>query len=179
MSIRQLWVPSLGCFLAGLVVWAFVAHRAYGQSPAGGPRESKPTSAPAAVKTPELRIKVPTPQTVTLTGRVVDIHGFMTGSYPSEDRAKCTADCIKAGVPAGLETAGGLILLGTGPKGAADRLVPLAYQVADVKGKLYLKQGARYLEITSISKSTKSPEEQGPAAKGSTGDAARRTSVPK
>jgi hypothetical protein len=42
--------------------------------------------------------KTPKAKEVTLTGRVVDFHCFMTGQMPSADAAKCTADCIRAGV---------------------------------------------------------------------------------
>ena len=38
---------------------------------------------------------------VTLTGRVVDLHCWMTGKMSDADQVKCTQTCIHAGVPAG------------------------------------------------------------------------------
>lgn len=87
---------------------------------------------------------------VTLTGRVVDFHCFMTGQMPSADTAKCTADCIRAGVPIGLETSRGLIVLGMGIKGPAKTLLPFALQSVEVRGKLFENGGVRYLDILSI-----------------------------
>lgn len=87
---------------------------------------------------------------VTLTGRVVDLHGFATGQYRTANRAECTAACIRDGVPAGLETRSGVVVLGQGMSGPSKALLPLAYQEVEVTGKLYRKGGLRYLDITSI-----------------------------
>jgi hypothetical protein len=89
------------------------------------------------------------PQEVTLTGRVVDLHCFMTGQYPTEDKAKCTADALKQGAPAGLATKDGIIILGQGTKGPARTLVPLAFQEAEVSGNLYTNGELKYLDIAS------------------------------
>jgi hypothetical protein len=91
---------------------------------------------------------------VTMTGRVVDLHCFMTGEYPSTDHAVCAADCIRSGVPAGLETDTELIVLGQGMTGPAKTLVPLAHQQVEVRGKLFEKNNVKYLDITSIQKAT-------------------------
>ena len=105
------------------------------------------TPRPAATPTTQAA-----PREVTITGKVVDLQGFMTGQFPSADHAKCTADCIKNGVPAGLETSGGLIVLGQGANGPSKALLPLAFQQVEVKGKLYEKGGTKYLDIASVRK---------------------------
>lgn len=98
------------------------------------------------------------PRDVKVTGRVVDLHSYMTGKFLSSDKAKCTRDCILAGVPAVLETEDGLVLIGEGPKGAARTLAPLAFQNAEFKGKLYEKHGLRYIDITWASPAKTEPE---------------------
>jgi hypothetical protein len=89
---------------------------------------------------------------VTMTGRVVDLQCFMTGEFPSADVTKCTTDCIRAGVPAGLNTSKGLIILGQGTAGPAKILLPFANQDVQVRGKLYEKDGSKYLDISSVQK---------------------------
>src|ERR1051325_7244141 len=44
------------------------------------------------------------PKITTIEGRIVDIACFMSGQYTGNDRTKCTADCIRNGIPACLET---------------------------------------------------------------------------
>ena len=90
------------------------------------------------------------PREVTMTGRVVSVHSFMTGQYTSPDQAKSTADNIRAGVPAALETPTGLILLGQGTTGVGRTLIPLAFQEVEVHGKLYEKGGVKYIDIASV-----------------------------
>lgn len=149
-------VGLIGCF-----AWAVFDPSASAQMPpATAPSQTRPAEPvkraeppkPAKDKEAGPKVRVPVAQNVSLTGRLVDLHSFMTDSYPNQDRAKTTAELIKAGVPAGLDTPAGLIVLGMGTKSPADRLAPLAYQDVEVKGKLWLWRGARYLEITSISK---------------------------
>jgi len=89
---------------------------------------------------------------VTMTGRVVDLNSFMTGEYASEDHAMCTADCIRNGVPAGLETNTDLIILGKGMTGPDKVVLPLAFEQVEVRGKLFEKSGVKYLDIISITK---------------------------
>lgn len=84
---------------------------------------------------------------VTMTGKVFDLHCWATGNYPSADRAKCTADCIRAGVPAVLETTTGPVLLGQGARNASALLAPLAFQNAEIRGKLFEKDGVKYIDV--------------------------------
>jgi hypothetical protein len=93
-----------------------------------------------------------------MTGRVVDLHCYMTGQYESTDHAKCTAECIRNGVPAGLETEKELFLLGQGTKSAAKTLEPLAFQQAEIRGKVYEKNGVKYLDVISAKKKAPEPE---------------------
>ncbi len=98
------------------------------------------------------------PRDVTLTGKVVDLHSFMTEKYESSDKAKCVRDCIRAGVPAALETQEGLVLIGEGNKGAARTIMSLALETAELKGKLYEKHGVRYIDMTSAKAAKPEPE---------------------
>jgi hypothetical protein len=104
------------------------------------------------------RDKNPPPRDVTLTGKIVDLQSFMTGKFASSDKAKCTRDSIRGGVPAALETKDGLVVIGEGTKGAARTIAPLAFQDAELKGKLYEKHGVRYIDITSAKAAKPEPE---------------------
>lgn len=144
MACARTFAVCAGLVVAGFGGWAILDLAASAQTPsASGSAEAKPP-APA--------VRMPEPRNVTLTGRLVDLHSLMTDKYPDTDPAKTTADRLKAGVPAGLDTPAGLIVLGTGAKYSSDKLIPLAYQEVEVKGKLYYLRGARYLEFTNISK---------------------------
>jgi len=100
------------------------------------------------------------PREVTLTGRVVSVHAFMTGEYSSPDQAKSTGDNIRAGVPAALETSAGLILLGQGTTGVGKTLIPLAFQEVEVHGKQYEKGGVKYIDIASVEAVVADEEEE-------------------
>jgi hypothetical protein len=89
------------------------------------------------------------PRDVTLTGKVVDLQCFMTGKYASSDQEKCTRDCIRAGVPAALQTEEGLIVIGHGEKGPQKIIAPFAYQEVELKGKLFQRHGLQYIDVTS------------------------------
>lgn len=96
-------------------------------------------------------------QNVTIAGRVVDLHCFITGNYASADHAKCTADCIRQGVTAALETDHGLVILGQGMNSPAKAVMPFAFQEVEATGKLYTKDNVKYLDLSSI----RAYEEQG------------------
>lgn len=89
------------------------------------------------------------PEEVTLVGLVVDLQTYMTEKCANDDFQKCTRDNIRGGVPAALETEDGLIVVGMGDKGPARLLVPLAYQNAEVTGKLYDREGFLYLDMSA------------------------------
>jgi hypothetical protein len=103
----------------------------------------------SALQAGDERTNPPAPREVTLIGKVVDLHCCMTGKFPSTDHAKCTRQCIMAGVPAALQTEDGLIVLGQGPKGAARTVADLAFKTVEVRGRLYEQHGLRYLDLTT------------------------------
>ena len=94
--------------------------------------------------------KVEEGKEVTMTGKVVDLANYTTGTSCS-DHAKC-AECIKSGVPCALETSKGIILLGKGHKGCGEILAEHASMEVREKGKLYEKGGIKYLDIESVDK---------------------------
>ena len=102
----------------------------------------------------------PKPEDVTLVGLVVDLQTYMTEKCPNDDFAKCTRDNIRGGVPAAIETEDGLIMIGMGDKGPARLLVPLAYQNAEVTGKLYDREGVLYLDMTAAKVYKEEAEEE-------------------
>lgn len=114
----------------------------------------------SALQAGDERANTPAPREVTLIGKVVDLHCCMTGKFPSTDHVKCTRECIRAGVPAALETEDGLIVLGHGPKGAARTVAGLALKTVEARGKLYERHGLRYLDLTTA-KALKTAERPG------------------
>jgi len=133
-------------FLAALAAWCVVPSRVDAQ--ANPTAKTKPAAKPLPGRLSMAGERPP--REVTMTGRVVSVHAFMTGQYASPDQAKSTADNIRAGVPAALETPTGLILLGQGTTGVGRTLIPLAYQEVEVHGKLYEKGGFKYMDFDSV-----------------------------
>lgn len=89
------------------------------------------------------------PKEVTLAGRVVSLHQYMTGR-DSPDTAKAMADGIRAGGAAALETPSGLVIVGQGNTSAIRVLLPLAYQQVEAHGKLYEKGGVKFLDLDTV-----------------------------
>jgi hypothetical protein len=98
------------------------------------------------------------PRDVILTGQVVDLQNFMTGTFPSSDHVKCTAECLRAGVPAALVTEDGLVIIGEGAKGPARTITEFAMAEVEMQGKLYERHGIRYIDMTAV---TERSEEEG------------------
>ena len=111
------------------------------------------------------RHKPAKPQEVTLVGKVVDLQSYMSDKFAGSNPTKSTQDCIRQGVPAALETDDGLVVLGMGERGPSRTLLPLAYTRAEVKGKLYERDGLQYLDMTSA-KPVKEEGEEGEEDKG-------------
>lgn len=88
----------------------------------------------------------------TLQGRVVDLACFMSDKYGSMDHQKCTAECIRAGVPCGLSTSSGLVVVGDGTRSPSSKLAPYAFQDVKVTGKYFERDGVRYLDMQKIEK---------------------------
>jgi hypothetical protein len=102
----------------------------------------------------------PKPEDVTLVGLVVDLQTYMTEKCANDDFVKCTRDNIRGGVPVALETEDGLVIVGMGDKGPARLLVPLAYQNAEVSGKLYDRDGVLYLDMSAAKVYKEESEEE-------------------
>lgn len=98
------------------------------------------------------------PRDVTLTGRIVDLHSYMTGKFASRDPVHSTRACIQAGVPAAVEAPDGLVIVGQGTKGPRRMLARLAYEQVELKGRLYERDGLRYIDM-SDAKPAKEAEE--------------------
>lgn len=92
------------------------------------------------------------PKDVELVGRIVDLQSYMTGKAGSNDMVRWTQMAIRSGVPAGLETEDGLVIIGQGDKGPMRTILPLAYKTAELKGKYYEKDGICYIDITSATR---------------------------
>jgi hypothetical protein len=86
---------------------------------------------------------------VTLEGKVVDLHGFMTGAKPTDNLKQC-AECIRAGVPCALQTDTDLVVLGQGMTGPARAVADHAMQQVTIRGKLFEKSGVKYLDIETV-----------------------------
>lgn len=95
--------------------------------------------------------KVEQGREMTFVGKIVDLQNFMNGKYPSDDKAKCTADALKAGVPAAIDTPSGLVVIGQAGNSPSKTLIPLAFTRAKVSGKYYEKNGLKYIDIASAS----------------------------
>jgi hypothetical protein len=87
---------------------------------------------------------------VTLVGKIVDLQCYMTGEYPTKDQAECARKCIRAGVPAALETDNELVIVGMGHRGPAREIEKHAMATVELKGKLYEKHGVKYIDIVSV-----------------------------
>ena len=143
-------------FLAAVAAWCVSPSRVDAQ--AKPTAQKQPASKPVPGR-PPMGGERP-PREVTMTGRVVSVHAFMTGQFASPDQAKSTADNIRAGVPAALDTPTGLILLGQGTTGVGRTLIPLAFQEVEVHGKLYEKGGLKYIDIASVEAVAADDEEE-------------------
>ena len=149
MRIRITSVVLTVGFLAAVSVWCVCPTPVIAQAkPAAQTKTTvKSTSRPVPGKPPAAAERPP--REVTMTGRLVSVHAFMTGANSSPDQTKSTADNFRAGVPAALDTPTGLILLGQGTTGVGRTLIPMAFQEVEVHGKLYEKGGLKYIDIES------------------------------
>lgn len=132
LNVRQAGFVALSLTGVALALWFVVPTAAFAQ-------EQPPVAKPGVKE-------------VTLTGKIVDLHCCMTGDYAAPDHAKCTAECLRNGVPAALETPNGLILLGAGTQGFSRKAAALAQEDVEVKGKLYEKHGVKYIDVTEMKK---------------------------
>jgi hypothetical protein len=99
------------------------------------------------------------PREVTLEGRVVDLHSYMSGKHASDDHDRATQQALRSGVPAALEVEDGVVILGHSGKGGIRSLFPLANKEAELIGMLYDKEGIRYLAVSSAKQAKKQGQE--------------------
>ncbi|UCG33412.1 MAG: hypothetical protein JSU68_02030 [Phycisphaerales bacterium] len=99
---------------------------------------------------------------MTLRGKIVDLQCYMSGQFPSADKARCTRECIRAGVPAALETPDGLVMIGKGHRGPAQAIAPHAFLEVDMRGRLYEKNNLRYIDLLSVTPVSTSEEDVQP-----------------
>ncbi len=111
---------------------------------------------PAASRTPATAERPP--REVTLTGRVVSVHAYMTGQADDE-ATKTISDGLRAGGTAALETPTGLIVLGQGNTGGMRVLLPLANEQVEAHGRLYEKAGVKFLDFDTVQAAAQ-PEEE-------------------
>ncbi len=145
MKSRMTSVVMTLAFLAALVTWSLTPSRVDAQAKPAQPKAAAkpaPTRSPGHVERPAREI--------TLAGRVVSVHAFMTSPATTPNSEKITAENIRAGLPVALESPMGLIVLGQGGSGLARVLTPFAFQQVEIHGKLYEKGALKYLEIGSI-----------------------------
>ncbi|HVP11188.1 MAG TPA: hypothetical protein VMV94_08400 [Phycisphaerae bacterium] len=138
---------GFGMVLATLAICCFVTFAIAQPKPEGNkPAEKQEAKQPPKME-PKAEPKAEGGKEGTWTGKLMDLHCFMTGN--KEEPAK-TGECLKAGVPAVLETPTGIVILGKAPKGVD--MVAVAGQEVEIKGKLFEKAGVKYVEIATIVK---------------------------
>lgn len=100
--------------------------------------------------------KKPASEPVTLTkAQVIDLHCLVASGIKGEGHKECAVACANVGVPLGLLTADGKILVPVSPTPMQDqnkKLKDLAEQFVNVKGKLYKGAGVQGIQIEEISK---------------------------
>jgi hypothetical protein len=151
---------AFGLVLAAIAICSFVTQNAMAQAKPDAkpevkkdePKKEPPKAEPKKTEPPKADPKKDEPKAdagkeVTLTGKLTDLHCFAMGI--KEEPAK-TGECLKAGAPAVLETATGVVLLSKGPKGTD--LAAMAGQEVEIKGKLFEKAGLKYVDFTAIAK---------------------------
>lgn len=93
------------------------------------------------------------PQTVTLTGEVMDLVCYMQHpeSGQGAEHAQCAKQCINKGLPPGLKVGEQLyLLMGEGHASIIEQVAPLAGKQAKVTGRIIEQAGLKALVVTSI-----------------------------
>lgn len=160
----------------GLMVLASAASGAAPSNSAGtetasaGRAQPKAVHAEAMSKGHAKKERTATGKEVTMTGPIQDLAGFMTGQYATTDHAKCAADALRAGQPAVIHSSSGVVLIGVGATGVSARLASYALQTAQLRGRLFQKNGLTYLEVTTVEKPTVSAKSTSGAKTGGSVD---------
>ena len=85
-----------------------------------------------------------------LAGKIVDLYTYLTGQTPPKGKLKSPAQLIRNGVPAGLETDKGLVIIGAGRKVTPRTIAKHAGKKVELKGRLYEKAGLKYIDVEAI-----------------------------
>ncbi len=147
--MNVLWIVG-GVLVAAVLIGIAAPLTVRAQAPVK-PKRSAATRTPAAVAERP-------PRDVTLTGKVVSIHAYMTGSA-DEESPRAVADGLRAGGAAALETETGLVVLGQGNTGGLRVLLKLANEQVEAKGRLYEKGGVKFLDFDTIQAAAEEEEE--------------------
>lgn len=91
----------------------------------------------------------PSSRNASVRGFVVDLYSYMTGVESDEAAVKISRKLIRGGVPVALVTNEGLVILGQGKRSPARLVEVFAHQNIWAKGRLYEKNGVRYLDLRS------------------------------
>jgi hypothetical protein len=97
---------------------------------------------------------------VTLTGKITDLHSYMTAQSPADEDVTVVRKRFRGGVPVILQTEEGPVVLGQGEKRPGAVIMRHVLQRVQVKGKLYEKQGMQYLDIDVASVTAVAAEEK-------------------
>jgi len=152
MKLRGLGGLLVVGVLAAGGAWLATSPQAFAQATkAGKPAKPKPVQTRSASTDRPGR-------DIDLDGRVVSVQTYMLGTGKT-DATKATADALRAGAAAALDSPMGLVILGQGNAGGMRVLLPLANREVQVHGKLYEKGGAKYLDIGTINAAGKGQDD--------------------
>jgi hypothetical protein len=138
-SLSARWIVSY--LVLAAVAATVAAPLAVRAQATGKSRQPAAARMPAAAERP--------PRELSVTGRVVTVHAYMTGQV-SEENAKIVTDGLRAGGAPALETPNGLVILGQGNTSGVRALLALANQEVEVHGRMYEKAGVKFLDFDTV-----------------------------
>ncbi|MHC4695482.1 MAG: hypothetical protein ACYTFA_01925 [Planctomycetota bacterium] len=97
----------------------------------------------------------------TLTGKITDLHSYMTGQSSDGGDVSLVRKRFRGGVPMILQTDDGPVILGQGDKRPGAVIMRHVLQQVQVSGKLYEKRGLQYLDIEVASVKAVAAEDEG------------------
>ena len=91
-------------------------------------------------------------ETKTIKGEVVDLACYLDHGARGEKHKECAVKCITGGLPVGILTSEGPVLVIGDHKPINDKLAPFAAQRVEVTGKLVRKGGMHMIEVANPDK---------------------------
>jgi hypothetical protein len=88
-------------------------------------------------------------QQITVTGEVLDLTCYIAYNLSGPEHAKCAADCIRSGLPAGIKGENGKVYLLTSNNA---ELADYAAKVVTIKGRQSVRDGFTQLQVEEIRK---------------------------